>query len=132
MRLCPHNKRHNTLMSVHNCRAHLFRKLRFTVTSLDPMAHCLCHIRPAFISFNALCGAHLPMDKNNEVHLIIVNIIIYRMQHYSHNPFYLNAGINEIAAVVLSSATTESRTEERKSTMEVPHRSCFLNSEMCL
>lgn len=39
-------------------------KLSFTMTSLEPMVHCLYNIRPAFISYNALQGINLPIEYN--------------------------------------------------------------------
>ena len=50
------------------------------------MVHCLYNVRPDFISYNVLRGINLPKEYN-EVHFIIVNIVNYRMQHNSRNPF---------------------------------------------
>lgn len=78
MCLCLRNKQYNTPMSLmHNCLAYLSRKLWFVMTSLDPLLHCLHNIRRAFILYNAHKGINSPME-HNEVHLIIVTIIIYR------------------------------------------------------
>lgn len=67
---------HWCIIAKHICSS----KLWFIMTSLDPMVHCRYKIRPAFISYNAPQGINLPMEYN-EVHFIIVNTIIYRMQH---------------------------------------------------
>lgn len=49
---------HRCIIAKHICSNTLW----FTMTSLDPMVHCLYDIRPAFISYNVLQGINLPMN----------------------------------------------------------------------
>lgn len=75
--VCETNNTIPPMLLMHNCLACLSSKLCFVLTSLDPLLHCLYNIRLAFILYNVHKGIHLPME-HNEVHLIIVIIIIYR------------------------------------------------------
>lgn len=108
-------------MAKHICSG----KLWFIVASLDPMVHCVYNVRLDFISYNGFWGIRLPKEYNEE-HFIIVNIVIYRMLHCSHNPFEMNAGIKYISVAMLLSTHL---IDERRVFL---YCGGFLNSELCL